>query len=250
MSLLDHPLISQRYFFPRPQAPADPWWVDVNGERLACWKPKQPGFDRWLLHFHGNGEVVDDYIPGFPEMFATMGLSCAFAEYRGYGASTGRPLLSTMLDDAVQVFDALNVPPEKVVLFGRSVGSIYALHVAAQRPTIAGLILESGIADPLERLILRLNPREIGASFEALQDAVKQRLDHQHKMAHYPGPVLILHAQRDHLVEVNHAHHLADWAGGRATLQIFPHGDHNSIFAANHTAYIKAVAQFVAEVLP
>ena len=35
--LLNHPLISQRYFFPRRGFLPEPFWVEVEGAQLACY---------------------------------------------------------------------------------------------------------------------------------------------------------------------------------------------------------------------
>ena len=92
-----------------------------------------------------------------------MGWDLLLAEYRGYGGSTGEPLLGRMLDDVEAVLRAAG-PPERLVVFGRSVGSLFALEAVARCPGVAGLVLESAIADPLERLLLRVTPRELGVT--------------------------------------------------------------------------------------
>jgi hypothetical protein len=139
-------------------------------------------------------------------------------------------------------------PPGRLVVFGRSVGSLFALEAVARHPDVAGLILESAIADPLERLSLRVEPRELGVSRAAFEAAVAARLDHRARMGAYRGPVLVLHARHDGLVDVSHAERLASWAGGPARLLVFDEGDHNSILAANADAYLEAVAEFLAGV--
>ena len=40
-----------------------------------------------MVHFHGNGEAVADYIPDMAEVFADLGLNSLFVEYREYGGS-------------------------------------------------------------------------------------------------------------------------------------------------------------------
>jgi hypothetical protein len=39
MSVLDHPLIAERYFFPRPEPVANPAWVEMEHGRLAGFVP-------------------------------------------------------------------------------------------------------------------------------------------------------------------------------------------------------------------
>ncbi len=240
--MLDHPVVSQRYFFPRATPPPDPFVVATGEVALVCHRAAA-GNPRTLLHFHGNGEVVADWVGGFSESVNRAGLDLLLAEYRGYGGSGGEPSLVAMLDDALAVYDALGLPPEQVVVYGRSVGSIYALHVAAHRP-VAGLVLESGIADVHERLRIRIEPRELGTDEAGFRAAVAAHFDHEAKLAAYQGPVLVLHARADHLVDVSHGERLASWAGERGTLRVFERGDHNSIHAYNGAEIIGLVGDF------
>ncbi|WP_224243199.1 alpha/beta hydrolase [Hyalangium gracile] len=245
--LLDHPLINQRYFFPRRQQPPAPFLVDCGEARLVCYRAERHPGARTLLHFHGNGEVVDDYVPDFVEMFLSMGVNVFLAEYRGYGGSTGTPSLARMLEDTEPLFRALGLPEERLVVFGRSVGSIYAIELAARHPRIAGLILESGIADPLERILLRVQPQEIGTTLEAMTSEARRLLDHQQKLSRYPGPLLVLHAEHDSLVDASHARRNHAWAAGAdKTLRLLPRGDHNSILPANREEYLGALRTFLA----
>lgn len=178
-SILDHPLISQRYFFPSRVSLPDPFWIDCEGAKLACYYHRPFPNAKTLVHFHGNGEVVGDYLNDFILTIEQLGYNCLLAEYRGYGISTGSPALATMLNDVEQIIIATGQPPEQLILFGRSVGSIYAIHAASCFPSIAGLIIESGIADPLERLLLRITPQELGVDQAHLRMAVEQKLNHQ-----------------------------------------------------------------------
>jgi pimeloyl-ACP methyl ester carboxylesterase len=109
-SILDHHLISQRYFFPRQDQPADPFWVDCGDARLACVYHEVSPLAKTIVHFHGNGEVVADYLDGFTELLGRMGCNCLLVEFRGYGGSSGQPQLGRMLDDVTTVIDAIGKP--------------------------------------------------------------------------------------------------------------------------------------------
>lgn len=249
--ILDSALIARRYFFPRWGPLEEPFKVKLpNGAVLGCHLHRPHPGARTLVHFHGNGEVVADYLGDFLASIAGLGLNCLLVEYRGYGASTGVPALSAMLDDVEVVLEALGEPPERVVLFGRSVGSIYAVHAASCWPKIAGLIIESGIADPLERILLRVRPEELGVTAEALEAAAAARLDHRQKLAAFQGSTLIMHARHDDLVDVSHAERLYDWAPEPRTLKVFDRGDHNSILYANLAEYFTALRGFLSTLPP
>jgi pimeloyl-ACP methyl ester carboxylesterase len=207
--------------------------------------------DLTVLHFHGNAEVVADYVPEISKVVGSLGVNAVFAEYRGYGSSTGTPSLGAMLDDAETVFQAIGVPPERVVVFGRSLGSLFAVEVAARHPTLAGLVLESGIADPLEPALLRISPEDVGMSPEAFRAEADARVNQRVKLGAYAGPLLVLHATGDQLIPAAHAERMFAWGGappGDKTLVLFERGDHGSIYPANRADYAGHLAAFLAKV--
>jgi pimeloyl-ACP methyl ester carboxylesterase len=244
MSILDHPLITERYFFPRHYPVPRPRWVQVEGARLACHSSSND-HPFTVVHFHGNGEVVGDYVPEFEDWVGDLGADCFLAEYRGYGESTGTPQLGRMLDDIPAIFDAVGRPAEELIVFGRSVGSIYAIEFAARYPDVAGLVLESGIADPLERIVMRVTPDELSVSLAELEDAFSDRLNNVAKLRARQKPTLVMHTRHDSLVNVSHAVRLASAPAANVRLVLFPHGDHNTIFVANRERYVDEVRRLL-----
>ncbi len=244
--LLDHPLIGGRYFFPQLGELENPWWVDCDDARLACSYHEIDPQAKTLIHFHGNGEIVDDYLGPFVEQILACGCNCLLAEYRGYGLSSGRPQLGRMFDDVRATVASLDCDPQSLIFFGRSVGSLFALEAARLYPQAAGLIIESGIADLLERLLLRVNPAELGVSPQQFAAAVHNRFNPRQSLADFDGSLLVIHSRHDGLVDLHHGEQLYAWGGPRKTLKIFPHGDHNSILFANFEEYFAEVGDFVA----
>ncbi len=249
MTIADHDLITSRYFFPRDDKPTDATYVDVGDARLAC-HHADFGHPLTVLHFHGNGEVVADYIPGFAQSIDACGANALFAEYRGYGGSTGTPRLGKMLDDVEPIRQALDVPDHNLVVFGRSIGSIYALEFVSRFPDVGGLVLESGIADVLERILLRAEPEALGTTRQAIQQEFSELFDHREKLEHYGGPTLVMHANNDHLVDFSHAERNAEWAGEQARLVGFDQGNHNSIFPLNRQEYLGELRTFLGRIGP
>jgi pimeloyl-ACP methyl ester carboxylesterase len=244
-NILDHPLISERYFFPRVGFFKDPFWVDCGDAQLACSYHEIDSEAKTLIHFHGNGEIVDDWQGDFVSLIQKMGCNVLLAELRGYGQSSGQPQLGKMLEDVIQTIEALQRSASELIFFGRSVGSIFAIEAAAKFPQAAGLILESGVADVQERLLLRIEPWEIGVSAEELAAEIDRSLNHQGKLTDYPGPVLVMHTQHDGLVDVSHGQRLYDWAPGKKTLKIFSQGNHNDIMYVNAQEYFRLLAEFI-----
>jgi len=245
MSLFDHPRISERYFFPRDEFPTGFVDIPANGETLRCFHHvKEEGLPT-VVFFHGNGEVVADYVPEWADLFASLGANVLFAEYRGYGGSSGTPKLAAMLDDVEFLAKATNTPPAKLIAFGRSIGSIYAIEMA-NRVGCAGLILESGIASVIERIILRARPDELGTTMAEMEAENSRLFDHPQKLRNFDGKLLVLHAVKDSLVSLSHAHSNFESAGtADKRLVEFPRGDHNSVFWDNRDTYVGELRKFI-----
>ncbi|MBW2529715.1 MAG: alpha/beta fold hydrolase [Deltaproteobacteria bacterium] len=251
-SLLDRPVLSERYFFPRREMPEGPLRpVDVGDASLSCLHVPAEAGRPTVLFFHGNGEVVADYWPWLVDAWRQRGFGVMLAEYRGYGGSTGTPCLVGMLDDVDALLAATGCADGEVLVFGRSVGSIYALELARRHPTVAGLVLESGIADVLERIRLRVRPAELGTTDEGLAAEVAAHLDHRAKLDRYRGPLLVMHAAGDSLVDCSHGQRLASWGSPDDTeLVLLDQGDHNSVMMLNWSEYWRTIDRFVARLFP
>jgi len=248
-TILDHPLVASRYFFPRRAAISDPYWVEAaDGSRLVCYYQAVNPDAKTVVYFHGNGEVVADYLPDFAEWIARAGCNCLLAEYRGYGMSSGRPALAGMLEDVVPIISSLNIPGHKIVLFGRSIGSLYALHGVYRRPQLAGLIIESGVADLTQRFFQRVLPEELGVSETDVVDELRKYFDYAEKLGNFRGQTLVMHARFDELIDARHAEMLYGAAREPKRLKIFDRGGHNDIFFRNRAEYMQLVEAFLAAV--
>jgi pimeloyl-ACP methyl ester carboxylesterase len=248
--LVDHPLISHQIFHPRRTRAEPTLIVEVPGARLACFQFRRHPSAGLLLYFHGNGETAAGCAEDYSEIFLDMGVNVCFAEYRGYGSSTGEPGLGAMLPDGEAILRALGVDPGQVVAFGRSLGARYAIELARRVPQLAGLILESGSADVLEALLPCMEELEKAhVSREALIAEIRQHFDLRGSLMNYKGGLLVLHAAHDQWLDRSHAQRLYDWGGGGdKKLVVFPEGNHNTILVANLWEYLREVSSFLQRV--
>ncbi len=244
-NILDHPMISGCYFFPQPRRVKEPFLVAVDGCELACYQKALDPENCTVVHFHGNGEAVAEYVPDIADIFAGLGLNSLFVEYRAYGGSTGKAQLVAMLGDGEAAITAAGLPPDKVIAFGRSIGSLYAIELANRLPEIAGLIIESGIADPAERFLTYADLSAAGVEESDVFVEVKRHFNHKRKLAGYRGPLLVMHTENDGLIDISHAERNYKWAAGsQKQLLRFPRGNHNTILGVNYDEYFRAVDQF------
>ncbi|MEW5784511.1 MAG: alpha/beta hydrolase [Bacillota bacterium] len=139
-SLIDGSSLLRYLFYPRKDYhKPPPGAFDLNipveaGVSITCRAyVGQPG-NPWILFFNGNGEVVGDY-NGIAPYYTRLGLNLLVADYRGYGASTGRPTFTALISDARAIVKAVwaeltagGGKPHLWVM-GRSLGSISALEL-------------------------------------------------------------------------------------------------------------------------
>jgi alpha-beta hydrolase superfamily lysophospholipase len=224
----------------------DPFVVEVDSIELACFRRIVNPDGYTVVHFHGNGEAIADYVPDMTDMLAGLGLNSLFVEFREYGGSTGKARLVAMLGDGEAAIAAAEIAPEKVIAFGRSIGSLYAIELVHRQPGIAGLIIESGIADPAERFLAYADLPAAGIDQDEVSAEVRKYFNHQQKLTGYIGPLLIMHTEHDGLIDISHAERNLNWAAGpKKRLIRFSQGDHNSIMAWNRDEYFEAIRAFV-----
>ena len=201
-----------------------------------------------LLFFHGNGEVVADYDEVGPQ-YNAQGINFLAVEYRGYGQSTGTPTVTAMIQDAHRVLHwvlawlAAQGRTGHLVVMGRSLGSVSAIELAASEEAVAGLIVESGIAQTLPLLCL------LGLNAQALGIVEADGFGNLEKSGRVQKPTYILHAQHDQIIPLSQAEELQSVCGARSKeFQMIPGADHNNIPALTGKLYFQAIKQFLKRV--
>jgi fermentation-respiration switch protein FrsA (DUF1100 family) len=114
-----------------------------DGERIVGWyKEPEPG-RAVVLYFHGNGGGLWDRRLR-ARLLTEDGRGLLIISYRGYSGSTGTPTEAGLRQDARAAYDwlAQRVSPERIVLYGESLGTGVAIRLAAERP-VAGIILDA-----------------------------------------------------------------------------------------------------------
>ncbi len=115
---------------------------------------RNSGADIYILRFYGNADRADRWPVAEAEMWNDRAVEIWGMNYPGFGGSTGPSQVSRIGPAALTAFDELKCRAggRPIVLFGASLGSAAALHVAAHRP-VAGLVLHNPLA--LRQVILR-----------------------------------------------------------------------------------------------
>jgi alpha-beta hydrolase superfamily lysophospholipase len=203
-----------------------------------------------ILFFHGNGEIVADY-DDLGVFYNSMGIGFFAVDYRGYGRSTGIPMVSGMMRDCHTIFDYVRKYREQnrfsgpFVIMGRSLGSASALEIVSNyADRTDGLVVESGFAfiKPLLELL--------GVDSDILGIDENITFNHLFKIASYTKPTLIIHAEQDHIIPFNDglALYYASQSTNKELLRI-KDANHNNIFQVGFTEYMQAMRVFIDSLL-
>lgn len=229
----------QRFGFPKGES------VTIrtdDGARLTGWllPPPEPLPKPWpaLLWFHGNGETVAG-LASVLRAFQHPHAALLALDYRGYGTSTGRPTPANAARDAAAAIAwlraHLDVFPEHIVIYGRSVGSGPAIQAAATHH-VAGLVLESAFTSlpAMARVHFRIFPSFLaGAGFDNLG-----------AIARVACPVLFVHGDHDRTIPIAMGRALAKRAPLVHEFWVIPRADHNDTYGLGGEAYAMRVRQF------
>ena len=116
-----------------------------DGLRLCGWYVPAKDSQFTVLFCHGNGGNMMHRLDSI-NFFYNLGLNCFIFDYRGYGHSQGKPgEEGTYLDvEAAYAWltEEKQVPPDDIIVFGRSLGGSIAAHLAG-RVQVRALVVES-----------------------------------------------------------------------------------------------------------
>jgi pimeloyl-ACP methyl ester carboxylesterase len=135
-------------------------FIPFEQGQLEVWTAKSQIAERagrpevFVLRFYGNADRADRWVAADAETWNNRAVEIWGMNYPGFGQSTGPARLSKMGPAALTVFDALKkkAGDRPIILFGASIGTTTALHIAAHRET-AGLILHN--PPPVREIALR-----------------------------------------------------------------------------------------------
>src|SRR5260370_2621396 len=103
---------------------------------------------------HGNAEELGDG-HSWHEDLRRAGFSVFAYDYQGYGISQGKPSEHNAYDDEEAAYDyltrQLQIPPNRIIIYGRSVGTGPAVHLAARKPA-AGPVVQISLSSSLRVL--------------------------------------------------------------------------------------------------
>jgi fermentation-respiration switch protein FrsA (DUF1100 family) len=232
-----------------PAGASEVWFTSADGPRLHGWffesstTPESPT----VIFFHGNtGNIAD--VGWLGQLFHERGFNVLLFDYRGYGASGGDAENETGLyadgDAAVAfVVNEKRVRPDRLVLYGQSLGTTVVADVASRRK-VGAVIMESGLssATSIARNAVPWLPQQ-------LHFLAKNRFESAQKLSRVTAPVLISHGDPDPVLPTSEARLLFAAANEPKQLLIIPGAGHN-VLGSGGDAYQNQVFDFIRQWLP
>jgi len=220
-------------YFPdtkRPQPVAGAQIVNVTTADdfdISAWYfPPKTDDKPVLVYFHGNAGHYGHRISKIMA-YLDAGYGVLLAEYRGFGGNPGKFSEEGFYRDGRAYMDwvikANNIPADKLVIYGESVGSGIAVQMATEYD-IAALILETPFSSLLELAQQRY-------PYVPIKLMLKDSYMNIQKIGRIHVPLLILHGHKDSIVPFSQGQKLHAAANSPKTLIDFPQANHNDIYS-------------------
>ncbi len=214
-----------------------------DGVRLHGWYVEPPGPDRpVVLWAHGNAGNLSHRAENIAMIREELRAGVFLFDYRGFGRSEGRPGEPGLYEDARGAYAWLRqrVPPERIFLFGRSIGAAVMVRIAAEGAAARGLILEA----PFESLLAM--GKEVFPFLPVSWFVSSRKFDNASYLPQVTMPVFILHGDADEIVPLTQGRRLFELANPPKRFYVIPGSGHNDTYLAGGEPYWEAWRSFMA----
>src|SRR5580704_210766 len=233
-SMLYHPPAIR---MPRPQTilpQAEEVVLDTSdGEKVIVWHVPPRGDKPVVMYFPGNGELIASRVARYRALMAD-GIGVIALSYRGYGGSTGTPTEAGLHRDAAAdyAFAAARYKPDRIVLWGHSLGTGVAVKLASEKP-IAKLILEAPYSSTADVAATRF-------PFVPVRWLMKDQFHADQWIGAVRAPILMMHGARDGVVPIRFGERLFALAHEPKRFIRYDEGGHNDLDAYGADAAARA----------
>ncbi|UZQ54742.1 alpha/beta hydrolase [Trichothermofontia sichuanensis B231] len=215
-------------------------WVPLTEDiRLAARYLPHPDAAYTLLYSHGNAEDLGEVEPILNRWYR-LGFAVFAYDYPGYGLSQGRATVGNAERAIVAAYDYLTqvaqVPPQQIIVYGRSVGGGPSLYLASQH-SVGGVILESTFVS-----IFRVVTRIPIFPFDKFPNLARLR--------RVRVPILILHGTQDEVIPLWHGQALFNAAAEPKQALWVEGAGHNDLDWVAGDRYDEALRQFASQLPP
>jgi len=227
-----------------------PVWIDFESKESGTparlhglWLANDDPAAPVLLYLHGARWDVTGSAARVRRM-GSLGFSVLVIDYRGFGQSTDQsadalPSEARAYEDAHAAWDWIgrNHPQQRRYIFGHSLGSAIAVHLATEAPDASGLIVEGSFTS-------------IPAVFDSMPwgwlpvtGLITQRFDAASRIGQVGVPVLVVHGSDDKLIRPELGRALYEQAREPKRFVLVEGGSHHNTNALGQAQYGEALRE-------
>ena len=217
-----------------------------DGLNLNGWfipgKKSSPDDDlHTLLWFHGNSGNINRRLDNIRMLHDRVPVNVFIFDYRQYGMSEGKiSEKGTYIDSRAALAylrSRSDVNNEKIIFFGRSLGSAISVELAVKEKCCA-LILETPFTS-IKEMGKKLYPYLPFTFF------LRTKYDTLSKIGDIKVPTLIMHGDKDELVPIEHGKILYEKANDPKEFYTIPGAMHNDTHIVGAEEYFDVIRDFV-----
>ena len=223
----------------------------ADSASVNAWHLTQPDAEATVLFFGGNGFYLVQS-RGYLRALTRPPVNALLWDYRGYGQSDGTPSAAAVRNDALAVYDSLvarpDVTPDRLLVWGHSLGSFLATYVAAER-SVGGVVLENP-ATNVDDWKGYLFPWYVRLFLGVEVDPALRQDNNLERVRAFDGPLLVIGGSEDQVTDPAMARRLHAEAGSEnRRLVIVEGGGHNDLYDASEvrSAYRALVEDITTE---
>ncbi|NJP08523.1 MAG: alpha/beta hydrolase [Leptolyngbyaceae cyanobacterium RU_5_1] len=205
-----------------------------DGEQISALYLPNSQATYTLLYSHGNGSDLGDIRPLLAAV-QRIGFAVFAYDYRGYGTSQGSPSEQNTYRDIDAAYHylttSLQVPPDRIILYGNSVGAGPSIDLASRQP-VAGLIVEGAFTSAF-RVMTRIPILPF------------DRFNNIHKIKSVRCPVLVVHGTDDAVIPFHHGQTLFNHANQPKQFLVIEGANHNDLAEVAGIRYSNSLQEFI-----
>ena len=197
----------------------------------------------WILFLHGNAATIASR-PNISryDRLRELGLNIFAPEYRGFAGLDGVPSEPALYVDARAAYDYLRsherVPPDRIVIYGWSLGSAVAVDLAS-RVEEAAVILEGAPAS-----LIAIGQQQY--PFFPVRLLMRNPFDSILKIGLVRAPILFIHSPEDTVIPIAEARRLYEAVRSpRKFVEV--RGGHIHASEVDQAVFYGAIREFLAE---
>ncbi|WP_071516888.1 alpha/beta fold hydrolase [Geitlerinema sp. PCC 9228] len=218
----------------------------VDSQQIyGWWIPNSQNPAPTILYLHGNGGNIGDRVDVL-RRFHQMGFAVFAIDYRGYGRSPGDfPSETTVYEDAEAAWKYLlqekNIPPQKIAIYGHSLGGAIAIELAIRHPQMKGIIVEGTFTSIRDTI----NYQGFFYQLFPVDWMLTQHFDSLSKVSQLKVPILYIHGEQDDVIPAHMSQTLYDATPQPKQILKIAQADHINVPEVGGSTYENKIRQFL-----